>query len=201
MKPEVPPPPHHNSCNPWLLYQLADSAFPTGGFAHSGGLEAAWQQGEVRGSGPLRAFLESSLTQLAHGALPFVVRAHAMPDQLGELDSLCDAFLTNHVANRASRLQGKSFLLAVERGLGFQFTPQEETPPTDQVFHGHWAPLFGAIAARLGISRIDAVRLFVFVTLRSWVSAAVRLGIVGPMEGQSIQLALAPFAVNVVTRS
>jgi urease accessory protein len=34
----------------WLLWQLADSAFPTGGFAHSGGLEAAWQHGEIRNS-------------------------------------------------------------------------------------------------------------------------------------------------------
>ena len=42
--------------NQWLLWQLADSAFPTGGFAHSGGLEAAWQNGEVsnRGDVPLQ---------------------------------------------------------------------------------------------------------------------------------------------------
>ena len=26
----------------WLVWQIADSGFPTGGFAHSGGLEAAW---------------------------------------------------------------------------------------------------------------------------------------------------------------
>ena len=29
----------------WLIWQVADSTFPAGGFAHSGGLEAAWQAG------------------------------------------------------------------------------------------------------------------------------------------------------------
>ena len=42
----------------WMVLQLADSAFPTGGFAHSAGLEAAAQAGEIvrvvyyRGSQP-----------------------------------------------------------------------------------------------------------------------------------------------------
>jgi hypothetical protein len=29
----------------WLIWQLMDSAFPTGGFAHSNGFEAAFQAG------------------------------------------------------------------------------------------------------------------------------------------------------------
>ena len=36
----------------WLVLQLADAAFPTGGYVHSGGLEAAAQAGAV----DLRAF-------------------------------------------------------------------------------------------------------------------------------------------------
>ena len=44
--------------SPFLLLQLADSAFPTGGFAHSGGLEAAYQLGEIDGPEGLAKRLE-----------------------------------------------------------------------------------------------------------------------------------------------
>src|SRR5437764_980339 len=40
----------------FTIWQLIDSAFPTGGFAHSSGLEAAWQHGEVRGRTELVSF-------------------------------------------------------------------------------------------------------------------------------------------------
>src|SRR5450432_522762 len=53
----------------WLLWQLADSAFPTGGFAHSGGLEAAWQHGEIRGAEDLASFLEAYMCQVAAGMI------------------------------------------------------------------------------------------------------------------------------------
>jgi len=103
------------SRNDWLLWQLADSAFPIGSFAHSAGLEAAWQHGEVRNRAELLSFIEASLHQLGHSALPFVTAAYALPEHLEEFDQLCDVFTTNHVANRASRLQGKASFAAVER--------------------------------------------------------------------------------------
>ncbi len=53
----------------WLIWQLADSSYPAGGFAHSSGLEAAWQQGEVTGDG-LADYIQASLTQLGHSQLP-----------------------------------------------------------------------------------------------------------------------------------
>src|SRR5437868_14983559 len=99
----------------FTLWQLVDSAFPTGGFAHSAGLEAAWQNGEVKNRGEIISFVEASLHQLGNAPLPFVIAAHTVPKRLDEFDNLCDAFTTNHVANRASRAQGKAFLSAVQR--------------------------------------------------------------------------------------
>ena len=53
--------------------------------------------------------------------------------------------------------------------------------------HGHLPPVFGFCMAHLGVEEIESVRLFLFLVLRGLVSAAVRLGVVGPLEGQAIQ--------------
>jgi urease accessory protein len=182
----------------FTLWQLADSAFPTGGFAHSGGLEAAWQHGEVRNREELREWLKAGLRQLASTALIFVNIVHAEPGRLDELDRLCEAFTSSHVANRASRVQGKALLAAVERifpehGLQAASAPMAEGGPKRPEGRalsppfGHLAPVFGAVTRSLGISCADAVRLFVFTHLRGVLAAAVRLNIVGPMDAQAIQ--------------
>jgi urease accessory protein len=180
----------------WLLWQLADSAFPTGGFAHSGGLEAAWQHGEVRNPAELSAFIEASLEQLGHGSLPFVMAAHDEAESAEELDRLCDCFFVNHVSNRASRLLGRSFLASSGR-----IFPGREVARVGTGFPcGHFAPVFGAVTRELEVSRSGAGNLFVFQHLRGLVAGAVRLGIVGPMEGQALQHRLGPFAKEVLAR-
>lgn len=174
--------------NDWFVWQLIDSAFPTGGFAHSYGLEAAWQHGEVGNRENLVLFLEAGLEQLGHASLPFVMAAYASLEKLGEFDSLYEAFTTNHVANRASRLQGKAFLAAMER----IFKIKKEMW-VEMQFH-HFAPTFGACLGFLEISRETALRIFFFNHLRGVLAAAVRLNIVGPMEAQVLQHRLSPKA-------
>jgi urease accessory protein len=180
----------------FLIWQLADSAFPTGGFVHSGGLEAARQLGEVRDRADLSAYLEASLHQQGHGALPFVQAAHREPGQLADLDAACDAFTLNHVANRASRLQGRALLRSSDRifdpGAGDLFRAALER--AGEAFCSHLAPAFGAVARGLGLERLTTARLFLHLHMRSLTSAAVRLGMVGPVEAQTLQRRLAPQA-------
>ena len=183
----------------WLLWQLADSAFPAGGFAHSGGLEAAWHHGEVPGASAFLAFIEASLWQVGNSSLPFVSAAYERPEEIRPVDDLCHAFLSNHVANRGSQRQGRSFLSSVERtfaGLNsFTHAPSPSLNPQ----HCHLAPIFGWCTRRLRLDRPAALRLFLHLHLRGLTSSAVRLGIVGPLESQTIQAHLAPRAEEILS--
>lgn len=171
----------------WLLWQLADSAFPTGGFAHSGGLEAAWQHKLVRNRSDLMAFLENALGQLGRGSLPFVQAGVAGERRFSEIDWLCDAFTSNHVANRASRAQGRALLAAAERAFNNARLRDLRAEMLEQELPGHYAPVFGSVARELEMPGPTATRLFIFLQLRGWISSGVRLGIIGPLEGQKIQ--------------
>jgi hypothetical protein len=73
----------------WLLWQLADSALPTGGFAHSGGLEAACSSTLVQTPDDLERFLRTSVFQVGR-TLPFVLAARSAPDNFPRLDLLFD---------------------------------------------------------------------------------------------------------------
>jgi urease accessory protein len=189
------PPWHASGVSDWLAWQLIDSAFPTGGFAHSAGLEAAWQLGEVRGREDLVAFAEASLDQLGHAGLPFVLAAFDEPEKLSAFDDGCDAFTLNHIANRASRAQGRAFRVAVERIFGAEHRLQNIGGPAP---HGHFAPLFGACLRPLGIPRRTVGRMYFFNQLRTLLAAAVRLNIVGPMESQVLSHRLAPTAETIL---
>jgi len=174
----------------WLLWQLGDSAFPAGSFGHSGGLEAAGQLGEVQTFDDLEFYARSSLQQLTRASLPFVMDAHSAPSRFDELDELCDIFLSTHVANRGSRLTGKSFIAAAEQS--FPSASLTNFRATARI--GHLAPAFGAIARLLEVDRSSAARLFCFIHLRGLLGSGVRLGIIGPLASQRLQFKLAPAA-------
>ena len=166
----------------WLLLQLVDGAFPSGGFAHSAGLEPSLH---LRGIGDLEPFVDEVLWQSARSALPFVRRACEAPADLAELDRLFDATSTSHVANRASRAQGRALAGAARR----VFEREDILRIAEHVNGGpaHHAPVFGAIFGTLGVTAGDTQTAWLHGVMRGVLSAAVRLGVVGPLEAQQIQ--------------
>ena len=187
----------------WRLLQLADSAFPAGSFAHSGGLEALHQAGLVSGDTLLPRLRELTFNA-ARSMLPFLEDAALGPltpaqcarpervppkadlvegsptgerERVIDADRRCDAFLFNHVANRASRAQGGAFAIAAHAALGVE---RPELP-------------FGHLAVVMGVMVGPAAReLYVYGAARSALSAAVRLGIVGPLKAQALFTELHP---------
>ena len=172
----------------WLFLQLVDGAFPSGGFAHSQGLEAATH---LRGPIDVEAHLVETLWQVGRGTLPFV-RA----GDLQALDALFDASCTSHVANRASRAQGRAFASTCARIFD---APAIQTI-NEHARRGpaHHAPIFGAVFAALGLSAHEAQTGFLHGSARGVLSAGVRLGLIGPLEAQRVLADASPLLERII---
>lgn len=182
-----------------LAWQLADSAFPTGGFAHSGGLEAAWQSGEVTDGAGLARFAQAVLEQTGRGVLPLLNAAHCEPARFEALDRIAEVFLINAVANRASRVQGRALAATVTR-----------VWPTGEVRAlaarveagvGHLGPVMGVMFAALQVPPDTARQICLYNAARGVLAAAVRLGIAGSYESQRLQHGLVPSIVAIAGRA
>jgi urease accessory protein len=167
----------------WRILQITDSAFPTGGFAHSNGLEAAVQHGEIKSLKDFEDFLKNALWQIGYSSLPFANVTYEDVENINECDELSEVFLSNHVANRASRVQGRTFYSTCNKA----FKVSLKSAFDHENYHFHYAPVFGAIMKSLQIEKsIMHVALF-HISLRGILSSAVRLGILGPYQAQEFQ--------------
>lgn len=168
------------------LMHLADSALPAGGYAFSNGLEGAHQLGLLAASGALEEFVYSALMAAAYGEIPFIHSCYADSDEslLAEMLPFYDALIAAPAMRRASLILGKNWLRLLT-GL----YPEVQFAPLRRA-HAHYTVVFGLGLQAAGFAQAEAQQLYMFQVLRDQISAAVRLGVLGPMEATRRQLGL-----------
>ena len=170
------------------LLHLADSALPTGSFAYSYGLESSVTFGLVRTEAELRAYLYSFLQQAVSFELPFLTdAAHAPDTELPTLLLEYDAQLLAPALHRASLTQGKSWLKLLATFYPAAGLSALGATLAQQQLPAHFVPLFGLSLGRAGFVAADTQTTYLHLALRDQLSAAIRLGFLGPMAGHRLQ--------------
>ncbi|PAN04215.1 hypothetical protein PAHAL_1G049100 [Panicum hallii] len=188
----------------WTQWQVLDSILPTGGFAHSYGLEAAMQSRMVNNQEDLRSFVIQVLENTGSLLLPFVYCASKSPDTAAwvKLDQLLEATLTNEVGRKASTSQG-SALLRVAASVFIEIQALQDLRRTllsSKNVSFHHAPIFGLICGLVGFDSETVQRAYMFVTMRDVFSAATRLNLIGPLAASVLQHQVAADAERMVQK-
>ncbi|MDQ4117165.1 MAG: urease accessory protein UreF [Actinomycetota bacterium] len=175
----------------WL--ELQDGTFPAGRFVHSAGLEA-WlgahpgADEEAVGS-VVAAHLSGSVATLD---AVFLAAAWRAPGRAPELDDQLTAYKTSAAARSASEGAGRQLAFAATRVV----------PGADRVAYlgavgaeavpGNQAVVDGVVSRHAGVGVEDAVLGFLRGAAAGLLSAAVRLGRIGPLSARRLGFAMHP---------
>ncbi len=175
--------------------QLADSALPSGRFAHSAGLEAL-----VEGAGaPSEAELEEFVESYVCGAvapLDGVVVAHAARavsvDSLLTLDACIDARKLTPGTRLASVRCGRQLARLTADLTADSLARDLAGAVRTRRCEGHLAVVEGALARALGLTDEEAVLISLRGAASSSLSAALRLGAISAQGAQRLLARLHP---------
>jgi urease accessory protein len=180
------------------LLQLADGLFPTGGFAHSFGLETYVQAGVVRDATGLEALLEAQLEGSIGPTDAVAVACAARFAAAGDLaacldvDERLDALRWVPEFRAASVQMGRQTLRTAAAPVAAPPLGALARAVAEGVAAGHHPMVFGAV---LGCRRVDpepAAAAYLHSASALVVNAAVRLLPLGQVEGQRVLAAARP---------
>ncbi|GAB2615721.1 urease accessory protein UreF [Paractinoplanes abujensis] len=164
------------------LLVLADGRLPSGGHAHSGGLEAQVSAGRVRDADAVAGFLRGKLATAGLVAAAFAAAACARPGEWAELDQGLDSRTPSPALRKASRAQGRALLRAARAMWAL--------PPVGREVHQPVA--LGVVASAAGLGPEAAAVAAAHTTVSGVASAAVRLLGLDPFAVHGLLARLAP---------
>jgi urease accessory protein len=164
------------------LLLLADGRLPSGGHAHSGGLEPQIAAGRVRDVDGLDGFLRGKLATSGLVAAAFAAATCADVTRSAELDAGLDARTPSPALRRASRAQGRALLRAGRAMWPVAAVGREPHQPV----------ALGVLAAAAGLTPAEAAVAAAHGTTTGSASAAVRLLGLDPYAVHALLARLAP---------
>lgn len=169
---------------------LVDSSLPTGSFANSSGLESSITFGMIRDVYGFKKYLYSFLQQSASMDVPFINSCFNHPDLDDGLLQIAESYEATVLVPaiyKASTIQGKNWLRLMA-----SFYPNGDISEVNQWFVKHTIPvhfviMFPLCMRRAGFNLQDVHTMYLHIVLRDQISAAIRLGFIGSMEGNRLQ--------------
>lgn len=170
----------------WRLLQTTDSLFPTGAFAHSGGLEGLTGDGILKTADDAeRAIVEILRHSFARVDLPACGLAHrsalaADVAALLDIDGRIDSLKVPREAREASQSLGRRRIRVVRSVEEYARLVEKDRTP------GHQAVVTGMHGALEGISREETMLAFAYGTAAGLVSSAMKLLPLGQTRAQAL---------------
>ena len=182
-----------------MLLQWTDSAFPTGAFAHSGGLETYTQHDQLRNAAELQRLIAVKLESVAHTDMIVVHCAHAAYQATDvaiwrDLDTLCAASKPAREAREASEKIGRRLLASVMNILPDERLMLYRDGVEQKTLIGHHAVVQGLICAALNVDPHAALVAFAYGLAANQTAASLKLMAIGQTQAQAV-LALSGQAI------
>jgi urease accessory protein len=174
------------------LLQFTDGLFPAGAYAHSFGLEACVQVGEVHDAVGVEAFLRAYLEGCAgptDSVALVCARRAAVNENLASclaLDEMLDAIKAPSELRDASRQMGRQTLRVATHLPCHPVLEEFAKAVAGEITPAHHPIVFGMIGGILGWDVLEMTGAYLYSTSAALVGASLRLLSLGQLAGQRI---------------
>lgn len=184
--------------------QYGDSAFPSGGFAFSWGLEGLAADGLVENAADVAELAHDQVVHRWNGMDRILLRAAfdaaaagADPAAFAAIDRRCETATMSEPMRAGSKRAGRG-LLGVHARLGHAAAVAYRAATAEDPALGHLPVAQGLVFHASGLSLPVAEGLSGWAVVTALGSAAVRLGLMGHIEAQQMARSLQPILVGLL---
>lgn len=180
------------------LMQLADSFFPSGSYTLSHGLESLVQQNKMKERKDFIAFLQILLHNKI-GTCDLVALIHAYQGSaadnleiIKQADAQLFAQTLIEITRKTQRQSGRALLMVAQSTWQHRQLEILDRSRLLNQFNCLHPIVFGIVGNIAGLAVTDTALSFLHGFVTGLLGAAIRLGILGHLQGQQILLQLAP---------